>query len=247
LKADLSDIYFCRTMDEVLDIPTWIFDTLPIPMNKSQYKLYAQMESEFLADLPDGDQLLAPNILSQMVRLIQLSSNPMLVGGDDDGAKWKALEEVLEYETGPFIVWTNFIPTAKNIRDRLKSKYRCELMIGETPNEERDQIKDKFQNGEVDILIAHPAVGKFGLTLTRARTAIYLERSFNGDDYYQSLYRIRRIGTEVSPHVIHLVAVRPDGKEGNTIDQVVDMVLDYRKNSSLSITSGFIRDNLGRK
>jgi hypothetical protein len=119
-------------------------------------------------------------------------------------------------------------------------------MTGETPPELRQDIVDNFQAGNLDILIAHPAVGKFGLTLTKARTAIYVERSFNGDDYYQSLYRFRRIGTTVSPHVIHLVAQRPEGKNGSTIDQIIDRVLDYRKNSSLSITSGFIRDNLGK-
>ena len=246
LKNDLSDIYFCRTMDEVLDIPDWVFDTVPVPMSSGQYKLYEQMENEFLADLPEGDQLLAPNVLSQMIRLIQLSSNPILVGGPDDGAKWKALTELLEFEEGPFIVWTNFIQTANELEKRLCSKYSIGKMTGETPPELRQDIVDNFQAENLDILIAHPAVGKFGLTLTKARTAIYVERSFNGDDYYQSLYRFRRIGTTVSPHVIHLVAQRPDGKNGSTIDQIIDRVLDYRKNSSLSITSGFIRDNLGK-
>jgi hypothetical protein len=244
LKDDLSDIYFCRTMDEVLDIPEWIFDTIPVPMGSGQYKLYDQMENEFLADLPEGDQLLAPNVLSQMTRLMQLSSNPLLVGGPDDGAKWRALTELLEFEEGPFLIWTNFIQTAHELEKRLKCK--TAMMTGETPSSLRQDIVDSFQNGDIEVLIAHPAVGKFGLTLTRARTAIYLERSFNGDDYYQSLYRFRRIGTTISPHVIHLISVRPEGKDGSTIDQIIDRVLDYRKNSSISITSGFIRENLGK-
>lgn len=246
LKSDLEDIYFCRTMDEVLDIPDWIFDTIQVPMSKTQYKLYEQMENEFIADLPEGDQLLAPNVLSQMIRLIQFASNPLLLGSTDDGAKWKALEELLEFEEKPVIVWTNFIATARNMKDRLSKKYSTDILTGETVAFERQDVVDKFQNGKIDVLIAHPAVGKFGLTLTKARTAIYLERSFNGDDYYQSLYRVRRIGTTISPHVIHLVSIRPDGKEGNTIDGVIDRVLDYRKNSSISITSGLMRDLLGK-
>jgi len=213
------------------------------------------MENEFMADFPDGDQLLAMNKLSQMVRLMQFASNPLLLGGPDDGAKWKAVEELLELEEKPAIIWTHFIPTSREMYKKLSSKYSCAVMTGDTSIEERDRIVNSFQRGEIDILIAHPAVGKFGLTLTRARTAIYMERDFNGDDYYQSLYRIRRIGTTSSPHVIHLVAVRPDGKEGNTIDNVVDMVLDYRKNSSIEITkgnnisvitSGLVKDLLGK-
>lgn len=246
IKRDLSDVYFARTLDEVLDIPEWIFDSIKIPMGISQYKLYEQMENEFIADLPEGDQILSPNALSQMIRLIQFASNPVLIGGPDDGVKWKMVDEILEFEEKPAIIWTQFIHTAERLYKDLKAKYRTGLLIGEVSNDERQKVVNDFQEGNIDVLVAHPAVGKFGLTLTRARTAIYLERSFNGDDYYQSLYRIRRIGTTQPPHVIHMISVRPGSSTGNTIDQVIDRVLDYRKNQSLSITSGLIREYLGK-
>jgi SNF2 family DNA or RNA helicase len=204
------------------------------------------MEREFLADLPDGDIILAPIVLTQMLRMLQFASNPLLLEGEDCGAKWNAVEEMLEYVEKPVIVWTNFIMTADLLSQRLGRKYRVDCLTGKTPSLDRQGIVDKFQNGELDVLVAHPAVGKFGLTLTQAKTAIYLERSFNGDDYYQSLYRIKRIGTKSSPYVINMIATRPEGKKGKTIDHVIDFILEYRKNSSLQITSGMIREQLGK-
>ena len=242
LKEDLKDIYFSLSQEEVVDLPDWIMDSYEIDMLKDQYKLYLEMEETFIAELPDGDIVLAPNILSQLTRLIQFASNPLLVGGPNLGAKWNAVPEILEYEKFPVIIWTNFIKTAECITKELLSlKHRVETLTGATSPHNRDKIVNEFQDGNIDIIVAHPAVGKFGLTLTRARTCIYLERSYNGDDYYQSLYRVKRIGTKHSPHIIHLLATRP-GSNAPTVDHVIDKVLKFRKDSNIAITSGLIRD-----
>lgn len=240
IQRDLEDVYFSRTQDQVLDLPDWIFDNVEIPMGAEQDKIYGQMEDLFVAELPEGKSLLAPNVLAQLTRLIQLASNPILVGGKNQSAKWAAVEEMLEYETLPAIVWTSFIETAEQLKIQLERKYKVATLTGATRTSDRQDIVDKFQAGELDVIIAHPGVGKFGFTLTAARTAIYLERSYNGDDYYQSLHRVRRIGTEYSPHVIHLISVRKDGK--GTVDNVIDKVLKSRKENVLKLTTGELKE-----
>lgn len=243
IMEDLRDIYFTIPEEEDLDLPPWIFQDMEVAMSHSQDKIYGQMEAEFVASLPDGDEVLSPNILSQMIRLTQIASNPILIGGNNDGAKWKALEEMLQFIEFPIIVWTNFIFTAVTIQTMLENKgLTTGLLAGSTSTELRQNTVDLFQSGNLDVIIAHPGVGKFGLTLTKARTAVYLERSFNGDDYYQSLYRIRRIGTVESPTVIHLLACRENGSQ--TIDHVIHRVLDYRRESSIQITSSIVREIL---
>jgi len=241
LLNDLRDIYLARTQDQVLDLPDWIIEDMEISMSKSQTKMYLQMETEFLATLPDGEVVLAPNVLTQLLRLVQIASNPLLVDGRDDGAKWKAVPEIISYVKLPMIIWTNFVKTAVFLEEILaKKKFRVASLTGKTKAIQRQEIVTKFQAGELDILIAHPAVGKFGFTLTAARTALYLERGYNGDDYYQSLHRIRRIGTEHSPHVLHALAVTFDGNQ--TIDHVIHKVLEYKKNNSFALTTGQLRE-----
>lgn len=250
IKQEYRDIYFARTQDQVLDLPDWIFDTLEVPMHPVQAKLYRQMQNDFIAELPDGDKVVAPNILSQMTRLIQLASNPALVDGPDHHPKWSTVIDLLQYEALPAIVWTNFVNTAVALHALLSKKFKVGLLIGQTHKLERDDIVQEFQQGELDVIIAHPAVGKFGLTLTAAKTAIYVERSYNGDDYYQSLHRVRRFGTTHSPHVIILLAnetIVTEGRieEKSTIDHVIHQVLGFKRDNSLQITTGLIREVLG--
>ena len=251
IKQEYRDIYFARTQDQVLDLPDWIFDTLEIPMHPQQAKLYREMQNDFVATLPDGDKIVAPNILAQMIRLIQFASNPALIGGPDLHPKWSTVVDLLEFEELPAIVWTNFIKTAEMIEQFLsKKKYKVGMLIGKTKDTVRDDIVQDFQRGLLDVIVAHPAVGKFGLTLTAAKTAIYVERSYNGDDYYQSLHRVRRFGTTHSPHVIILLSndvrvVDGESEEKPTIDHVIHKVLGFKRDNSIQITTGVIRDVLG--
>lgn len=236
IVKDLKDIYFARSQDDVLDLPDFIFDDVHIPMTKEQDKLYGQMEEEFMADLAEDNRLLAPNVLSQIIRLVQFASNPVLVGGVEKSSKWDACIEMLEYEQSPFIIWTSFIDTATKMVEKIQSKgYTAAKLTGATKVGDRQAIVDAFQNGKLDVIVAHPAVGKFGLTLTAARTSIYLERGYNADDYYQSLHRVKRIGTKFSPHIVHLLSDRAGG--GGTIDWVVSKILEGRKEMVESITN----------
>ena len=208
------------------------------------------MQDSFIATLPDGDKIVAPNILAQMTRLIQFASNPALIGGPNHHPKWSAVSDLLAYERLPAIVWTNFIKTAKMLEQVLSKKFKVGVLIGETAGAKRDRIVQDFQAGKLDIIIAHPKVGKFGLTLTAARTSIYVERSYDGDDYYQSLHRVRRFGTTHSPHVIILLSndvniVDGETVEKPTIDHVIHKVLGFKRDNSLQITTGLLREVLG--
>jgi hypothetical protein len=241
LQQDLADIYMARTQDQVLDLPPWIIDDVHVPMSDRQFKPYKEMEDKFKAMIPEGDEVVAFNVLAQLTRLVQMASNTSLLGGAYLGAKWDATVEMLEYEKLPAIIWTTFIETANSLQKRIqKAGYSTAVLTSETSTEKRQEYVDSFQAGSIDVIIAHPGVGKFGLTLTAAHTAIYTERSYNGDDYYQSLHRIRRIGTKESPHVVHLIADSPNG--GSTVDWVISRVLKFRKDSAIKLTSGLLRE-----
>lgn len=242
ILQDCEDILFARSQDDVLDLPPWLFDEYYVAMSEEQYSPYRQMEDEFFAVLPETEDIvLAANVLAQLTRLIQLASNPALIGGGSISCKMDAIMELLEFEKFPVVIWTTFVETANLLREALTKKgHTVGILTGQTKKEDRDAIVNKFQSGSLDIIVAHPGVGKFGLDLTRARTAIYMERSFNGDDYYQSVHRVRRIGTTESPHVIHLIATSPKG--GATVDSVIHNVLDYRSNQSVKLTSKLVRE-----
>ena len=90
----------------------------------------------------------------------------------------------------------------------------------------------------MDVLILNNQVGKFGFTLTKARTSFFVERGYD-DSYFQCLHRNRRIGTTQSPVVVNMRSCTGSG--GRTIDHVVHDALDYRNTMIRKITVGDIR------
>lgn len=221
-------------------IPEWDFENRRVPLAPEHWKLYAQMQQDFLAQLPDGSKVLAPNALAQFVHLLQLATGPGALYTDpipwnNRGGKVSAALDLLDQLPQPVLYWTNFINTAQLLGDKLK----CPVLTGNTRPADRTAATDALQSGKLKALVLHPGVARFGLTLTAARSAIYVERSFNGDDYYQSLHRLRRIGTTEPPRVVHLIATGPEGQP--TVDASVHKVLDYRKRATLRLTTDLIR------
>jgi SNF2 family DNA or RNA helicase len=239
-KKDFASCFWARSQNDVANIPEWLEEEIEVPMLPRQWKMYDQMEQEALAELPDGNELLAPNHLAMTTRLLQIASNPLLVQGVNESGKWNALAEVLEYAPKPTLVWTSYIATA----NLLSAKYKAPAMTGQTKTADRDRIVDDLQNGKLDVVFAHPGVGKFGYTMTKARSSVYLERTYNGDDYLQSLYRIRRIGTVEAPVVYRILATAPDDvvaqrkrRSTATVDHVIDTVLHRKTAGTGELTS----------
>jgi len=73
----------------------------------------------------------------------------------------------------------------------------------------------------VRLLIANPAAAREGLTLTQARTAIYLDRTFNLVDFLQSQDRIHRLSQTKACEIVLLTA------EG-TIDEFIDFSISQK-------------------
>jgi SNF2 family DNA or RNA helicase len=89
-------------------------------------------------------------------------------------------------------------------------------------NKSRDCAVSAFKKDpRVRLLIANPAAAREGLTLTQARTAIYIDRTFNLVDFLQSQDRIHRLSQTKPCEIILLTAER-------TIDEFIDYSLGQK-------------------
>jgi SNF2 family DNA or RNA helicase len=252
IQERFKDIYFARSQSEVLDIPDWIFEEIDVQMKPRQEKAYREIATFFSTELDNLDEdgkvlnkqiVTVDNHLAKVVRLIQLASNPMLLDGDNESGKWEALPELMEIYPSPWIVWVSFTRSAYYLAEMLGRKVdsRVQMIIGDTKTEDRNTYIKRFQEGEDKILILNSQTGSFGHTLTAARTAFYPERTYDSN-FFQSLHRIRRIGTTVSPNVVFLKSVYANGSP--TIDHLIHSLLDYRKNMIQDLTTGMLKDIL---
>lgn len=70
----------------------------------------------------------------------------------------------------------------------------------------RSEIVDRFQNGELQALLIHPQAGGHGLTLTKGTTTIWASPTTNLEWYIQGNRRIYRNGQTQKCETIIVVA-----------------------------------------
>lgn len=171
--------------------------------------------------------------LASTTRCLQIASNPLLVGSFDDSAKWEKCVMLIrrhgmDRERG--IVWFSYRTTGEMLEVKLKELgIRVGRLDGSTSVLARKNLLQEFEEGNIRVLLLHPGVAKFGLNLQKASYAIYVERNFDQEAFYQSMYRTKRLGSTQGTKIYFLVSEQENGKP--TIDQLVHRALSYQTNT----------------
>jgi SNF2 family DNA or RNA helicase len=101
-----------------------------------------------------------------------------------------------------------------------KAGHQVGYVVGGQSMKERTETVEAFQRGKLDLLCVTTGAGGVGLTLTAARTVVFLQRPWSLVEASQAEDRCHRIGSEIhdSIEVIDIVATK-------TIDARVRAVL----------------------
>jgi SNF2 family DNA or RNA helicase len=226
----LSVMESTSTMRKRKEYMSWLpkaqHQTIPVQLEGKQLKLYNQMLDTFMADDEETEhEIDTMNKLSQLMRLRQLCLDPRLLGFDVRGSKTDALLEWAENNTEPFVVMTTFSSYFELVKPELeKLGKKVEVIDGSVSKTNRQHIVDRFQKGEIDILLANIIAAGTGLTLDKSDTIIFLDKSFNPADNEQAQDRIVPT-TEDRYHSINVISLVADG----TIDERVNEILDAKE------------------
>jgi SNF2 family DNA or RNA helicase len=221
------------------DVMKWLpkaqHQTIPVQLEGKQLKLYNQMLDTFMADDEETEhEIDTMNKLSQLMRLRQLCLDPRLLGFDVRGSKTDALLEWAENNTDPFVIMTTFSSYFELVKPELeKLGKKVEIIDGSVSKTNRQHIVDRFQKGEIDILLANIIAAGTGLTLDRSDTIIFLDKSFNPADNEQAQDRIVPT-TQARYHSINVISFIADG----TIDERVNEILDRKEDLTKIINKG---------
>lgn len=195
LRSYLRDIMISRTPEEVPVLPKAPVERIKVILNPRQVKALEEARDKFMLE---GEQL--KNSLHQLTRMAQVVSYPPQLDIADQGAKIRTLREMLGWVPTPALVWCWFRPTAEAVATALKSDgLRVGMIHGGVSASEREQLRRKYDAGKLDVLVLQIGTGKYGLSLTSSRTAIFYDRSFAVDDWIQASARVRR---RSSTHVV---------------------------------------------
>lgn len=196
-----SDIIIRKTQEQELPgLPDYIFRERDLDLTPSQAKAHDSMTEDFIVELTNSQELTATNKMAMMVRLQQIVSGMSNIDPNNtDSAKHDEIIEMIELQDVeyPLLIWVNWVPSARTLSAKIKNAFP-NLRVGTAVGGEGDDIEN-YINGKLDVLILSLGMGKFGHTLTNTKHVIYVDRTFDGDAYMQSLARVRRIGLKHRP------------------------------------------------
>src|SRR3990167_4020485 len=166
------------------------------------------MVENLVAEMPDGSMVIASNPISQLTRLTQYASAYTELTEDGvkltySSFKLDQLMEDLQDINEPVVVFAQSRQLIRMAAARMEKAKLAYVIIegGQTPDVRQNAI-DSFQGGKVDVILIVIAAGGVGITLTRARVGIFLQRSWSNVDQQQAIGRIHRIGSEVHESVV---------------------------------------------
>lgn len=189
------------------------------PMGTKQAKAYRQMELTMLAQL--NEILVARNTAEQFTRLLQFAAAAAEI--DENGKvrltgaspKVDDLVDLLgELDPKPLVVAAESRQLIELAAERLKKERISHgLVTGALSPFERAENVRRFQEGRLRVILLTLGAGAEGLTLTRADTMLFMQRSFSPLRNTQGEDRIYRIGSEIHDEITIIEQLAPDTVE----------------------------------
>jgi SNF2 family DNA or RNA helicase len=223
LSRVVSPYMLRRTKEEVApQLPPKIMQRIGVQMLEAQENFYRQIQKakDIELELEDmtktkleRDPLLIKNVLSKIIRLQQVSSDPRLLELDAKSGKldW-ALDYILDNPDEPIVVFTKFRETAIH----LGALVMGDVLVGGTKT-----FAQSFLTGKTNVLVGTIAAMGESLNLQRAKTAIFIDQEWSTIRMVQAVDRIHRIDSKTPKNIIFLHSV-------GTVDDLVLTALDTK-------------------
>jgi len=213
-------VFLRRLKQEVmLDLPEKSFNKIIVPLQPQQERAYSMALARLITELQAVDEITfkkrITSFMAQRQALLQICSNPVAIleHYDESPAKLIALDAILEElireRKEKVIVWSYFRASIDALFKRFRrfNPVRIDGSVND-PTKRSDAVSSFQSDDETMLLIANPAAAGAGLTLHRARFAIYESMSNQAAHYLQSLDRIHRRGQTRGVEYLILIADR---------------------------------------
>ena len=199
-----------RKEDELPDLPDRIDQTIEVELSDEQRRVYDDLAQRFIADLPDGEQIIAPTVLAQLTKLRQIATGLDLLGETmEDSAKIDLATELIKDNLpNKTVVFAWHRATVRALERRMNDQgIECRAITGATKERDRATYVAEFQTDpDVKVIVATIKTLGEAVTLHAASDLIFLESSWTPTDMEQAADRVYRIGQTRHVSITHIVA-----------------------------------------
>lgn len=217
IERRLRDLCLSMSAEDYLQLPERIDRTVCVTLSPKERRMYDRMEKESLIELKaEGDAVVALNAAATMTKLLQIANGRVYTAEGNvlqihDG-KLRALEEIIEDATSPVLVFYSFRHDMEAIRRRIP-----DARIMETAQDIRD-----WNDGNIPVLLVHPASAGYGLNLQAGgHVIVWFGLTWSLELYQQANARLHRQGQDHAVIIHHLIT------EG-TVDEQVMAALKHK-------------------
>lgn len=202
--------HLCVSMksEDYLTLPPVIEDIVPVQLSPKAQRDYDEMETRMVLELVEsGEEITAVSAAALSTKLQQLANGAVYDElrnvHEIHDCKIEAFKELIEQLSGkPALVFYNF----KHDLERLKAALaKSKLVVKELKSaaEERE-----WNEGKIDILLAHPASTAYGLNLQDGGNhVIWFGLNWSLELYQQANKRLHRQGQKEKVIIHHLISI----------------------------------------
>lgn len=216
----ISDVTVSMESKDYLKMPERVDTVKEAKLSKKERALYDELEQNMVIenDIDDDKDIVALNSASLSNKLLQMSNGAVYA---DDGSithihdkKLELLDEIVEESQGqPILVIYNY----KHDKERLLERYDFAETL------DSDDYMERWNNGDIQMLITHPASAGHGLNLQYGGSImVWFGLTWNLEYYEQANARLYRQGQKKTTVIHHLLTE-------NSIDQKVYESLKNKK------------------
>ena len=199
----IDDIVISLNVDDYLEMPERIDTVMRVNIPPARLAEYKQLEREFLIQINDNE-IVAYNAATLAGKLLQYCNGAMYTDElknwtEIHTAKLDALDEILEdNQDENLLIAYNY----KTDLIRLKARYPDAVVLDNDPD-----IITRWNNGQIKILLAHPASAGHGLNLQHGGSIIvWFGLNWSLELYQQFNGRLHRQGQTKPVRIVHIVA-----------------------------------------
>ena len=203
IHAAIAPLVMTMLADDYLTLPERFDVSIPVQLPPAKLKSYRELEKEFCATI-NGEDVEALTAATLANKLLQMCNGAIYV--DDSGKfeelhseKIDALKQLVEDNAGEnILVAYNY----KSDLERLQTAFPSAVVM-----DKEGRAVEQWNNGEISMLLAHPAACAFGLNLQAGGSiCVWFGLNWSLELYQQFNGRLHRQGQTRPVTIAHIVA-----------------------------------------
>ena len=224
IAAVLRDITMSLKAADYLELPDVVDCGMTLEMQDAERDAYRQFERDCVMSLEDGAEIEAVTAVALANKLLQFASGAVYDSEHEwhtvGSTKMEALGDLLEQTHEPVLLYYHY----RHEQERILEEHPEAVAFRGEP-----EILERWNKGEIPLLLAHPASTAYGLNMQQGgHIIVWYSPTWDLELYQQANARLHRQGQDKPVMLYHLVCA-------GTMDETVVRALAMKEDTQSAI------------